>query len=58
MYKGEGCILLLSNILTSLLESNLEQFEKLYCRQDNVFTAIDDINVSINKSNEVININN
>ena len=34
--KEEGCTLLPNNILTSLVESNAEQLNKLYSLQDNI----------------------
>ena len=53
MYKGGGYILLLNNILKSLLESNIEQFNKHYSLRDNVLTVIDEFNVSINKKRSI-----
>ena len=49
---------MLNYILTSLVESNLEQFNKLYFLQENVLTAINEFNAFINKLKKVYNINN
>ena len=49
---------LLPDIITSVVESNAEQFNKLYSLQDDVLTAINEFNASINKLNEVYDINN
>ena len=38
--KEDGYTLLANNILTSLVESSAEQFNKLYSLQDDVLTAI------------------
>ena len=56
--KEEGYTLLPNNILTSLVESNAEQFNKLYSLQDKILTALNEFNTSINKLSEVYNINN
>ena len=56
--KGEGYTLLPNTILTSLVESIAEQFNKLFSLQDNVLTAPNEFNTSFNKLNEVYNINN
>ena len=56
--KEEGYTLLPNTILTSLVESKAEQFKKLYSLQDNILTALNEFNTSINKLNEVYNINN
>ena len=56
--KEEGYTLLPNTILTSLVESNVEQFNKLYSLQDNILTALNEFNYFINKLNEVYNINN
>ena len=50
--------LLPNTILTSLVESNAEQFNKLYSLQDNILTALNELNTSINKLNDIYNINN
>ena len=56
--KEEGYTLLPNTILTSLVEWNAEQFNKLYSLHDNILTALNQFNTSINKLNEVYNINN
>ena len=56
--KEEGYTLLPNTILISLVESNSEQFNKLYSLQDNILTALNEFNTSINKLSEVYNINN
>ena len=56
--KGEGYTLLPNTILTSLVESIGEQFNKLFSLQDNVLKASNEFNTSFNKLNEVYNINN
>ena len=56
--KEEGYTLLPNTILTSLVESNAEQFNKLYSLQDNILTALNEFNYFINKLKEVYNINN
>ena len=56
--KEEGYTLLPNNILTSLVESNAEQFNKLYSLQDNTLTALKESNTSISKLSEVYNIKN
>ena len=43
--------------IITVVESNAEQFNKLYSLQDDVLTAINEFNASINKLNEVYNIN-
>ena len=56
--KEEGYTLLLTNILTSLVESNTEQTNKLYSLQDNILTALKQFNISIKILSKVYNINN
>ena len=56
--KEEGYTLLLTNILTSLVESNTEQTNKLYSLQDNILTALKQFNISIKILSKVCNINN
>ena len=56
--KEEGYTLLPNNTLTSLVESNAEQFNKLYSQQDNTLTALKESNTSISKLSEVYNIKN
>ena len=57
-YIKEKGYALLPDIITSVVESNAEQFNKLYSLQDDVLTAINEFNASINKLNEVYDINN
>ena len=56
--KEEGYTLLPTNILTSLVESNTEQTNKLYSLQDNILTALKQFNISIKILSKVCNINN
>ena len=56
--KEEGYTSLPNNTLTSLVESNAEQFSELYSLQDNTLTALKESNTSINKLSEVYNIKN
>ena len=56
--KEEGYTLLPNNTLTSLVESNAEQFSELYSLEDNTLTALKESNTSINKLSEVYNIKN
>ena len=56
--KEGGYALLTNTILTSLVESNTEQFNKLYSLQDNILTVLNEFNTSINKLNEVYNSTN
>ena len=46
IYKKECYTLLPNNDLTSLTESNTEQFKTLYSQQDNVVTVIIKFNIS------------
>ena len=55
--KEEGYTLLPYTIWTSLVESNAEQFNKLYSLQDNILTALNEFNTSINRLSDVYNIN-
>ena len=56
--KEEGYTLLPNIILISLVESNAENFNKIYILQKNILTALNEFNTSINKFSEVYNINN
>ena len=56
--KEGGYALLTNTILTSLVESNTEQFNKLYSLQDNILTVLNEFNTSINELNEVYNSTN
>ena len=57
-YINEGYTLLPTNILTSLVEPNTEQTNKLYSLQDNILTALKQSNTSIKILSKVYNINN
>ena len=54
--KEGGYALLTNTILTSLVESNTEQFNKLYSLQDNILTSLNEFNTSTNKLSKVYRI--
>ena len=56
--KEEGYTLLPNIILTSLVESNAEKFNKFYILQKNILTELNEFKTSFNKFSEVYNINN